>query len=108
MARANCSLLFGVDDAPALGCVLLPHHEARLPLAEQRSQLLLARGGDGACRVKGGGIGDFGGGFLEHPWRWVGAQWPGLSPWECRIAQSCEVQESWGVAGAEARHCRGV
>ena len=74
MARAKSSLLLGVDDAPALCCVLLADHEARVPLAEQRSQLLLARGGDGACRVKGGGIGDFGGGSNEHPRRWVGAQ----------------------------------
>ena len=32
----------------------------------------------GACTVKGGGIGSFGGGSLEHPRQWLGAQWPGL------------------------------
>ena len=32
----------------------------------------------GAC--KGGGIGDFGGGSLEHPRRWRGVQRPGLCP----------------------------
>ena len=57
MAGAECSLLFGVDDGPALGRVLLSDHEPRVPLAEQRSQLLLSRGRDRACRVKGGGIG---------------------------------------------------
>eukprot|EP00964_Phaeocystis_antarctica_P059710 scaffold35485_cov76-Phaeocystis_antarctica.AAC.8 len=29
--------------------------------------------------VKGGGIGGFGVGQLEHPRRWLGAQWAGLS-----------------------------
>eukprot|EP00964_Phaeocystis_antarctica_P109281 scaffold73758_cov52-Phaeocystis_antarctica.AAC.2 len=27
--------------------------------------------------VKGGDIGGFGGGWLEHPRQWLGAQWPG-------------------------------
>ena len=27
-----------------------------------------------------GDIGDFGGGWLEHPTRWLGAQWAGLPP----------------------------
>ena len=29
--------------------------------------------------VKGSGVGDFGGGALEHPRQWQGAKWPGLS-----------------------------
>ena len=28
--------------------------------------------------VKGGGIGSFGGGSLEHPRQWLAAQWLGL------------------------------
>ena len=35
------------------------------------------------------GVGNFGGGRLEHPRQWLGAQWPSLPPWECRAAQSC-------------------
>ena len=31
-----------------------------------------------ACMVNGGGIGGFGGGALEHPRQWLGAQWAGL------------------------------
>ena len=38
-------------------------------------------------RVEGGGIGGFGGGWLEQPRQWRGAQWPAPSPWECRAAQ---------------------
>ena len=38
--------------------------------------------------VKGGGIGRVGGRSLEHPRQWLGARWTGLSPWECRAAQS--------------------
>ena len=30
-----------------------------------------------ACEAKGGGIGDLGGGSLEHVRRWRGAQWRG-------------------------------
>ena len=30
--------------------------------------------------VNGGGIGGFGGGSLEHPRQWLGAQWAGLFP----------------------------
>ena len=32
-----------------------------------------------ACTVKGSGIGDFGGGSLEHPRPWLGAQRAGLA-----------------------------
>ena len=32
------------------------------------------------CMVKGGEMGGFGGGWLEHPRQWPGAQWVGLSP----------------------------
>ena len=54
-----------------------------------------------ACMVKGGDIGDLGGGSLEHP-SWA----PGglTSSWECRASRSCqarpeEAQESsWGAA----------
>eukprot|EP00964_Phaeocystis_antarctica_P106993 scaffold71765_cov75-Phaeocystis_antarctica.AAC.2 len=30
--------------------------------------------------VKGGKIGGFGGGLLEHPRQWLAAQWASLSP----------------------------
>ena len=33
-----------------------------------------------APMVKGGGIGGFGGGWLEQLRQWMCAQWPGLSP----------------------------
>ena len=32
-----------------------------------------------AWMVKGGEIGGFGGGLLEHPRQWLGAQWAGLA-----------------------------
>ena len=32
-----------------------------------------------AWTVKGGEMGDFGGGSVEPPRRWVGARWPGLT-----------------------------
>ena len=54
--------------------------------------------------VKRSEIGGFGGGYLEHPRQWLGAQWASLLPWECRAAQSHqarpeEAQEpSWGTA----------
>ena len=38
--------------------------------------------------AKGSGIGGFRGGWLEHPRQWLGAQWPGLSPWMSRAARS--------------------
>ena len=37
-------------------------------------------------------IGDLGGGWLKHPRQWLGAQWPGLLPWECRAAQSRQAR----------------
>ena len=39
--------------------------------------------------VKGGGIGDLGGGDLEHPRQWLGDlhRWPGLSLWRRLTAQ---------------------
>ena len=55
--------------------------------------------------VNGGEIGDSGGGWLEHPRQWLGAEWADLYPWECRVAQSRqarpkEAQEpGWGAAG---------
>ena len=54
--------------------------------------------------VKGGEISDFGGGSLEPPRRWRGAQWPGPHSGSAELPQSRparaeEVQElSWGVA----------
>ena len=54
--------------------------------------------------VKGGKIGGFSGGSLEHPRQWLGAPWAGLFPWECPAAQSRqarpeEAQElSWRAA----------
>ena len=29
---------------------------------------------------------------MEHPRRWLGGQWPGLSPWECRAARSRQAR----------------
>eukprot|EP00964_Phaeocystis_antarctica_P143146 scaffold108637_cov60-Phaeocystis_antarctica.AAC.3 len=48
--------------------------------------------GEGAYTVKGGEIGGFGGGWLEHPRQWLGAQWPDLSPWVSRNAQSRQAR----------------
>ena len=42
--------------------------------------------------AKGSAIGGFGGGWLEHPRQRLGAQWPGLLPWECRAAQSRQAR----------------
>ena len=56
-------------------------HQPRKRARDQR--LARARG---ACRVKRGGIADFGGGELEHRRRWLGAQWAGLSRWGCHSA----------------------
>ena len=33
---------------------------------------------EGTYMVKGGEIGGFGGGWLEHPRQWLGTQWAGL------------------------------
>ncbi len=58
--------------------------------------------------VKGGDVGGFGGGSLEQPRQWLGAWWAGLSPWECRAAQSRQArpeeahEPSWGTAKAGA------
>ena len=60
----------------------------------------------GSCKVEGGEIGGFGGGKLEHPRQWLGAQCGPASSWECRAAQSRqarpeEAQElSWVTAQA--------
>ena len=54
--------------------------------------------------VKGGGIGSFGGGSLEHPRQWLAAQWLGLFLGVYRAAQSRQVrldeaqEPSWGTA----------
>ena len=53
--------------------------------------------------VKGGEIGGFEAGWLEHPRQWLGTQWPGLTLRVCRASQSQarpeEAQEpSWGTA----------
>ena len=42
--------------------------------------------------VGGGDIGGFGGGSLEHPRQWPGAQQVGLHPWERRAARSRQVR----------------
>ena len=34
----------------------------------------------------------FGGGALEHPRQWLGAQWPGFSRWVCCTAQSHQAR----------------
>ena len=44
-------------------------------VASSRFMSLMSR----AWMVKGGGIGGFGGGSLEHPRPWLGSQWLGLS-----------------------------
>ena len=36
------------------------------------------------------------GGSLEHPRRWLGAQWPGLCPGECHAAQSAQAGSAMG------------
>ena len=57
-----------------------------------------------AWTVRGGKFGDVGGGSLEQPRPWLGSQWPGPLPWECRAAQSnqARVEEaqgaSWGTS----------
>ena len=51
--------------------------------------------------VKGSGIGSFGGGALEHPRQWLGAQWAGLSPGSAespRATESHRAGPSWGAA----------
>ena len=42
--------------------------------------------------VNGGGIGGFGGGSLEHPRRYLGARWAGISPWECITDRSFKAR----------------
>ena len=60
----------------------------------------------GAYMVKGGSIGGFGGGWLEHLRQWLCTQWPGISPRVSQAARSPqarpeEAQElSWGTAQA--------
>ena len=49
----------------------------RAMLAESRLVIERSRG---TCRVKGGDVGDFGGGSLEHRGQWLGAQWAGPEP----------------------------
>eukprot|EP00964_Phaeocystis_antarctica_P108844 scaffold73339_cov60-Phaeocystis_antarctica.AAC.9 len=71
----------------------VPPRVRAAPLA--RSPPHQARGSR-TCRfapagTKGGGIGGCGGrrvGWLGHPKRWLGAQWPCLSRWEGCAAQS--------------------
>ena len=60
--------------------------------------------------VKAGDIGGCGGGSLEQPRQWLGAQWAGLSPGSAELprtarrALSQESQEpSWGLTGALPR-----
>ena len=48
--------------------------------------------GEGAYTVKGGEIGGFGGGWLEHPRQWLGGQWPDLSPRAFRAARSRQAR----------------
>ena len=57
-------------------------------LAKTMSMASLSSSCHGQRRV---GIGGFGGGWLEHPGPWVGAQWAGL-PWERRASQSCQAR----------------
>ncbi len=46
--------------------------------------------------VKGGECGGFAGGWLEHPRRWLGAQWAGLF---LGVPNCSEAQEpTWGTA----------
>eukprot|EP00964_Phaeocystis_antarctica_P144840 scaffold110733_cov66-Phaeocystis_antarctica.AAC.4 len=55
--------------------------------------------------VIGSGIGDFGGGWLEHARRWLGSQWPDLSLGR-GAAQSRQAHPE-ARARAELRHCQG-
>ena len=81
--------------------------EARVAVRAARAAAQVARQGVvRAYMAKGGGIGGFGGGWLKHLRRRLGAQWPGLLPCVSRAAQSRqarpeEVQEPcWGAAQA--------
>ena len=72
--------------------------QRKSPLLSARSMsatMVCGKSGVSTWVVKGGGIGDFGGGWLEHPRRWLGAQWPGLSLGVCG-------------AGGELGHCQRV
>ena len=58
-----------------------------------------------AWTAKGGETGDFGGNSLEHPRRWLGAQWPGPHPGSTELPRATrralpeEAQgASWGAA----------
>ena len=55
--------------------------------------------------IKGGRIGGFGGGWKEHLRQWLGTQWPGLSPWVPRAAQSRQARPE-EVRGADLGHCQ--
>ena len=86
--------------------------EARVAVRAARAAVQVARQGlVRACMVKGGEIGGFGGGWLKHLRRRLGAQWPGLLPCVSRAAQSRrarpeEAQEpSWGAAQGALRPC---
>ena len=60
-------------------------------------------------RANGGDIGGLGGGSLEHPRPWLGAQWAGLSLWECRAAQSRQARPEEAQEPEpepEPGHCR--
>ena len=53
--------------------------------------------------VKGGDIGNLGGGSLEHPRQWLGAQWAGLF---LGVPSRPEPPGApRGGAGAELGHC---
>ena len=51
--------------------------------------------------VKGGGIGGFGGGWLEHLRQWLGAKGPVLSPWAYRSSRSCQARREEAHARAK-------
>ena len=57
-----------------------------------------------AYMVKGGEMGGLGGGELEHPRQWLGAQRPGFSP-ERRVIQSCQArpEEARGPTSGTAK-----
>ena len=57
------------------------------------------------CMAKGDKIGGFGGGWLEHPRQWLGAQWAGLF---LRVPSCPEpLGASRGGTGAKMGHCQG-
>ena len=89
-----------------------PNRTSAAPRSPRVDSCPVRRGPSSRSRtwmVNGCGIiGNSGGGELEHPRQWLGAQWAGLSPWECPTASSRQGRPCEG-AGAElgpSQDCR--